>query len=355
MANLDHVHEQRQNSVPVRTLLPWGLLALGLFLVAYNKITGDHVFPVFQIENLSAWAVWQVPFVYVFSYITRAWSTLLFAFMVGGMLISVVPREKIKQYTASNNFTSYVAAAAFAPLLTVCSCAMIPIFGGLIMAGAGVGPAVSFLLMAPAANFLAIITTFDIISGEMALARVVASFIGAIAIGMAISRTRAARDLEKRLGDMRPAARMDPEGVQQLSFAEKSWNALGEAWGLARSVLPYLAAGLVVVSFVEAYFPPQLVSAYLTGTSGILLASVIGVPTYTPTLVEVFLINTMMGLGMSPGAALAFLIGAPMVSLPSMMAVARIAGWRVVLRYAVLAVVVAFLAGSVYQHLVAAL
>jgi uncharacterized membrane protein YraQ (UPF0718 family) len=82
---------------------------------------------------------------------------------------------------------------------------------------------------------------------------------------------------------------------------------------------------------------------------------VIGVPTYTPTLVEVFLVRGLIAKGMSPAAALAFLIGAPMASIPSMLGVSRIIGWKVVINYAALAVVVAFIAGLVYQTFIVTL
>ena len=81
---------------------------------------------------------------------------------------------------------NYFIAALLAPVFTVCSCAMIPIFAGIMMAGAGIGPAITFLLMAPSANVMAIIFTSEIISWKLALARIVFSFIGAIIIGMMI-------------------------------------------------------------------------------------------------------------------------------------------------------------------------
>ncbi len=191
---------------------------------------------------------------------------------------------------SSGKFSSYMLAGLLAPLLSVCSCAMIPIFGGLLISGAGMGPALTFLLIAPAANVLALIFTGTIISIKIMLYRFLFSFMGAM-------------------------------------------------------IIAYL------ISFSERYLPAELVINYLSGTKGVVLGAVIGVPTYTPTLVEVFLIKSLLVKGMSPAAALAFLIGAPMASIPSMMGVSRIIGWKVVLSYALLAVVIAIGAGLVYQSL----
>jgi uncharacterized membrane protein YraQ (UPF0718 family) len=44
----------------------------------------------------------------------------------------------------------------------------------------------------------------------------------------------------------------------------------------AKQILPYFIVGLVIVSYVEAYLPQELVTGHLTGVTGVLLASVVG-------------------------------------------------------------------------------
>lgn len=333
-----------------RAVLPWLLLVFGLFTIVYKTATGDALFPVYDYGELDEYALWEIPYVYILNYATRAWGTLLFAFMLGGVIAAFVPKEKMKKYLTSQNISSYVLAALLAPVMTVCSCAMIPIFGGLIVAGAGVGPAVTFLLMAPAANFIAVITTIDIISLELAVARVGFSFVSAIIIGYLVSWTKAAKAVEERFAQVKIQAQQDMEETRE-SFAQKSGNALNEAKDLLKRVVPYLALGLLVVSFVDAFLPPQVVADYLTGYAGVGLSAILGVPLYTPTLVEIFLIRALLDLGMAHGAALAFLIAAPMASIPSMLGVASIVGRRLVINYAVLSIIMAYLAGTTYMLL----
>jgi len=69
-------------------------------------------------------------------------------------------------------------------------------------------------------------------------------------------------------------------------------------------------------------------------------------------MVEVVLVGALRHLGMSLSAVLAFLLGGPMISIPSMMAVSRIIGWRLVLLHAVLAVLGAIVAGLFYRFVV---
>ena len=54
---------------------------------------------------------------------------------------------------------AYPAAAAAGSLLAVCSCTIVPLFAGIYKKGAGLGPAITFLFFAPAANILALTYT----------------------------------------------------------------------------------------------------------------------------------------------------------------------------------------------------
>jgi uncharacterized membrane protein YraQ (UPF0718 family) len=256
----------------------------------------------------------------------------------------------MKKYMSSGKITAYFLAAGLAPLLTVCSCAMIPIFGGLLISGVGLGPALTFLLMAPASNILALIFTAELISWKIMLVRLVFSFFGAMLIGKLVSMTSIGKKTEQEFAQIKPLQAENDRRV--LTFWRKSEIGLKETGALASKVLLYLAAGVFIISFVEAYLPPTLVARYLTGVKGVLIGAIIGVPTYTPTLVEVFLIKAMLNMGMAPAAALAFLIGAPMASIPSMMAVSKVVGWKLVLMYASFAIVLAALAGLFYLEFI---
>ncbi|MGQ9788980.1 MAG: permease [Candidatus Hadarchaeaceae archaeon] len=330
----------------ILAVVAWALLFFGLFAIVYPRVTGHPLIPVYEYGDLNSYNPVLVPFVYLAGYLSRAWGAFLFAFMLGGVIEAFVPRERMKNYLSSKSAKSYVFAALFAPVLTVCSCAMIPIFGGIIVAGAGLGPALTFLLMAPAANFLAILFTSELISPLMAGARFGFAFVGAILIGFIVAKTLWGKAVEEKFAGISAAKAAE---VVEMNFREKSVNSMKEAYALVRMILPYLLIGVAAVSFIDAYLPRDLVGTYLTGPQGIFLGAAIGVPLYTPTLVEVFFVKALLGAGMSASAALAFLLGAPMSSIPSMMGVSRIIGWKTVLTYAALAVFWAMAAGFIYM------
>lgn len=62
------------------------------------------------------------------------------------------------------------------------------------------------------------------------------------------------------------------------SLCERLWSSFRFSCHLARSLLPYLLLGIAVAGYVEAYLPPRMVAAYLSGCLGVVLGVVMGAP-----------------------------------------------------------------------------
>src|SRR5512134_2719877 len=111
---------------------------------------------------------------------------LLPAFFIAGAMTALIPKPAITRFLGRNTpkSVSYPAAAAAGSVLAVCSCTIVPIFAGIYRKGAGIGPAVTFLFFAPAANVLALVYTGSVIGPDLALARFLLSLAFGIGIGM---------------------------------------------------------------------------------------------------------------------------------------------------------------------------
>jgi len=108
------------------------------------------------------------------------------AFFLAGAMTALVPKQTIARLLGRNTprAISYPAAALAGSVLAVCSCTIVPIFAGIYKKGAGLGPAITFLFFAPAANILALIYTGGVIGADLAIARLVLSLAFGIGIGM---------------------------------------------------------------------------------------------------------------------------------------------------------------------------
>ena len=111
---------------------------------------------------------------------------LLPAFYIAGAMTALIPKESVTRFLGRNTpkFISYPASAAAGFLLAVCSCTVIPLFAGIYKKGAGLGPAITFLFVAPAINILALIYTGGVIGMDLAIARLVLSLAFGIGIGL---------------------------------------------------------------------------------------------------------------------------------------------------------------------------
>ncbi|HSL42417.1 MAG TPA: permease [Anaerolineales bacterium] len=123
---------------------------------------------------------------------------LLPAFYIAGAMTALIPKETVTRFLGRNTprFISYPAAALAGSVLAVCSCTIVPLFAGIYKKGAGIGPAITFLFFAPAANILALIYTGGVIGADLAIARLVLSLAFGIGIGIIMALIFHREDVE---------------------------------------------------------------------------------------------------------------------------------------------------------------
>lgn len=123
---------------------------------------------------------------------------LLPAFYIAGAMTALIPKETITRFLGRSTpkSISYPAAALAGSVLAVCSCTIVPLFAGIYKKGAGIGPAITFLFFAPAANILALIYTGGVIGADLAFARLFLSLAFGIGIGIIMALIFRHEDVE---------------------------------------------------------------------------------------------------------------------------------------------------------------
>jgi len=341
------------NFKKIRAIILLIFIITVFYLLIDSRIQAYSLAPTLTQADLSVYSWYEIPIYYIWDYASHGWICLLFAFVVAGLFYEFIPKDFIARRMGSKKFSGYLIGLVMAPFFTVCSCTMVPIFGSIIYAGGGIGPAITFLLMAPAANILSVIVTGEMIGWDIAVIRIIVSAITAIVAGVFISKTSWGKSIEKRFMIKNSKSKGSVQ-LAKTDLDERLWSSMKFSGFLAKKIIPYFIAGLIAVSYVEAYLPQELVSTYMTGITGILLASVIGGPLYTPTLVEIALGRTLLALGMSKAALLSWLMGQP-YDIPNMVAVSRIVKWKVVINYALIALAFSILFGILYGILIGVL
>jgi uncharacterized membrane protein YraQ (UPF0718 family) len=131
----------------------------------------------------------------------------------------------------------------------------------------------------------------------------------------------------------------------------RAW--LRETLWFVRMIFPLLLVGVFIVGIIGELLPREWIENWLGG-AGLrqsFLATMIGAISYFATMTEAPFVDTLMGLGMGKGPALALLLTGPGLSLPNWIAIARVFGVRKALVYVptiiVLGTLVGFVAGYI--------
>ncbi|OAG27251.1 permease [Thermodesulfatator autotrophicus] len=111
---------------------------------------------------------------------------LIPAFFIAGAISCFLSKESVTRYLGPQapKALSYAVASVAGAILAVCSCTVLPLFAGIYLNGAGLGPATTFLYSGPAINVLAIILTARILGIDLGIARGIAAIMTGILIGL---------------------------------------------------------------------------------------------------------------------------------------------------------------------------
>ena len=386
-----------------RTKLLW---IVGIFLAAFY-IPWSH--PIIRRSGLEAFMMLQE---YAREHVLTC---LIPAFFIAGAIAVFVSQASVLKYfgAKANKVLSYSVASVSGSILAVCSCTVLPLFAGIYVRGAGIGPATTFLYSGPAINVLAISLTAKILGWQLGLARAVGAIFFAIVTGLLMALIFKKDDASRTEGQIyMPESDANERTLLQdtlyiltmvlilvfAAFAKptpgstglwpaifaakwyitialliilgimlKAWftrdeckDWLESSWGFMKQIFPLLAGGVLVAGFMlgrpghPALIPEQWVQSLLGGNSiwANLIASLSGALMYFATLTEVPILQGLMGAGMGEGPALALLLAGPALSLPNMLVIGSVMGVKKTAAFCIIIVLMSTIAGIIYGTII---
>ncbi|KDE38810.1 Transporter [Nitrincola lacisaponensis] len=110
---------------------------------------------------------------------------LLPAFLIAGAMATYLSQDAVMRYLGpdASKPVAFSVASVSGTLLAVCSCTVLPLFGGIYKRGAGLGAAIAFLYSGPAINVMAVVVTAKVLGAEIGIARAVGAIVFALVIG----------------------------------------------------------------------------------------------------------------------------------------------------------------------------
>ncbi len=304
------------------------------------------------------------------------------AFLISGAVAALLEKESILRFfgPSASRWIAFPVASIAGAVLAVCSCSVMPMFASMYKIGAGIGPASSFLYSGPSINSAAVFISAAML-GRIGWARSLSAVFLALAVGLVMDMFFGLRRKKGEAMPAPPKTTIPWRGLLVIAALvsmyfyehpaykavmmglavvlgivlfgrEKKVQWFKESWSLLRMIFPILVAGVFVASALRALVP-EVVIVRLFGEgnfSSNILASVVGALLYFGTLAEVPITRSLLDMGMASGAAVAFLLAGPALSLPNMIIINRIVGWKKGMSYIVLVVLFSALAGWIYQN-----
>jgi len=128
----------------------------------------------------------------------------------------------------------------------------------------------------------------------------------------------------------------------------KQW--MQATWDFALMIVPLLFGGVFLTGFIGALIPEKYVATLVGGDSLVsnFVASFVGMIWYFATLTEIPIVEMLTRLGMGRGPALALLLAGPALSLPSILVIYKIVGFKKTFVFCFLAVVMSTIVGWIF-------
>jgi uncharacterized protein len=258
-------------------------------------------------------------------------------------------------------------AAIVGGLTPFCSCGVLPLVAGLFAAGVPLAPVMAFWIASPLMDP----TQFFVIAGTLGVGFAVAKALAAVGMGLlggygTMALTRAGlvpredvlrmtqtksccSSSRKTASTVQPVWRFWQDGERAQVFLTSSAST---AWFLVR----WLVLAFAMESAMTAWLPPAFIAHWLgNGPFAIPLAVAVGVPVYINGLAAIPFVAGLIELGMSPAAALAFMLATTATGFAAMMTLWALVKPKVFALYLAFAIAGALLAGYAYQLALAAI
>ena len=254
---------------------------------------------------------------------------LLFGFFVAGLLSVLITQKMVERHLGGIGIWQLIKASFFGVPLPLCSCGVIPVSMSLYKHGASKGSVISFLLSTPQTGVDSIFVTLSLLGPLFAVFRPLAAFITGIFGGQIVN-------LLDRQGKLQHIEKTNNE---KPCCAAKKQNPLskGLKYGfvtLPRDIGKAMLVGLFIAAVISALVPDEYFAEKIgTGIFAMVVMMFLGIPVYVCATASVPVAAALMLQGLTPGAAIVFLMTGPATNAASFVTIWKTLGTKTALAY----------------------
>jgi len=273
---------------------------------------------------------------------------LLIGLSFAGLLHILFNKDFILNHLGKNDFWSVLKASVLGVPLPLCSCGVIPTALHLRKQKASMGATLSFLISTPQTGVDSIIATYGMMGPIFAIFRPVFAFIMGIAGGIAANIfDKDKLDIKKMEAEGSSCVTCDETEPHDHTFREKLNSGVKYAYmEFLDDISLQLVFGIILAGIISFIIPDNFFLKYGgDGLAGMLIMMAFAIPLYVCATASIPIAVSLMLKGLSPGAALVFLIAGPATNIATITLIGRALGRKMVIIYLSVIAVFALLGG----------
>ncbi len=246
---------------------------------------------------------------------------LLVAFALAGIVQVFLPRATLRWLRTGRPMGEAVRGVAFGLPLPICSCGVIPLYRTLVTQGVPASAAMAFLVATPELGLDAVLISLPLLGADLALARVVGAALVAVIAGWVVGRVAGRSAVQPPAVD--PAAHV--RGSTRARLRAGLRFGFGE---IVDHTGPWLLIGIAIAALAGPLLRAEWLAVLPRGADVVLFA-LLGMPLYVCASGATPLAAVLIFKGVSPGAAIAFLLAGPATNVTTFGVLSSLHGRRV--------------------------
>jgi uncharacterized membrane protein YraQ (UPF0718 family) len=276
---------------------------------------------------------------------------LLLGMFIAGMINQWIPRTWVEKTLGGKS--SILNAALIGAPLPLCSCSVIPVAMGIRRSGASKASTASFLVATPETGVDSIGITYALMGPIMAVARPISAIVSAIVAGLLVhlfgqqDNTPQSEPQAKTISSCCHKA-----SAKKSSASEKIQAVFVFGYGqLLRDFMLWFLIGIFFAAVVTTLVPAGFLNQYTQGILAMLVVVLISIPMYVCATASTPIAVGLLLSGITPGAALVFMLTGPATNIATLMVIKNELGKRELGLYLLAIVCSALAAGLILDFL----
>ncbi len=283
---------------------------------------------------------------------------VLFGLLIAGLLHVFYPREKVVQALGKRGIGSILKAALLGIPLPLCSCGVTPMALSLRKHGASRGATISFLISTPETGVDSLAVSYALLGPIMTIFRPISALLTAMTAGIA----------EDTLNDKDEVANTTPQTCNVCGHSDEGHDhnhshgtnfkrAMEYAFvDMMEDISKWFVIGIILAGIISAVVPHRFFENYLgSGMLSMLVMLSIGIPMYICASASTPIAAALILKGLSPGAALVFLLTGPATNMASILLLGKSLGRRSIAIYLIsiasMSIIMGLILNQIYPYL----